>query len=339
MGAQGAVDGALDAAHREVVVGVADHARRGEPLGELGHGLAEHHPHAHVQLAAVRHAAQELGVLEGAARVLEGGHALAQALLHGVGGHLARVRAAGAEVGGLQEVGRGLAEGAGGGAARVADDLASLRRRGVPVDAAELHGLGVREGGVAAGVGQDHRVLGGGGGEVLVARQPVDGAAGGGGPLLLVPAAAADEGPGLEGGGGLGHQRHDLVPGLRLPQVELHGRVAHAEEVAVPLDEAGDREAPLEVDDPRLLADQPSDLGLAPHGEDAVPAHGDGLPLGAGGVHGDHAAAREDEVRELAGVPLLEGCPLWDGGYGGEEKRSQGGEDHQGAPSWWTDRG
>src|SRR5687768_2756343 len=63
----------------------------------------------------------------------------------------------------------------------------------------------------------------------------------------------------------------------------------------VTLDETGNGQPALQVDDLGAVADQPIDLGVRSNREDGRPAHGNGFRFGARRIDGDDAAVAEDE--------------------------------------------
>ena len=211
---------------------------------------------------------------------MEGRDAVGETFLRGQLDLLAQARPGllGRRVPGLvadEALGR-LEEGADGLPRGVADDLAAFgvgrRRR----DLRQLHGLGVGERRMAAGVGQEDRVVRARFTEGGVKGQAVDVGLGHAVPLVLVPAPAEDPVAGLGRGCGLGDQGDDLVPGAGLGQVEDHLGGAEAGEVAVALDEAGDGQGAAEVDDLGAVADVAGiALRLGAEGGDAVAADGD----------------------------------------------------------------
>jgi hypothetical protein len=186
----------------------------------------------------------------------------------------------------------------------VTDDLAALRVGRGRGDLRELHGLGVDQARVAAGVGEHDRVRGRDLAQGVMERQALDVGHGRPVPLVLVPAPAADPFPGLGRPGRLGDEGHDLVPRAGLGQVEDGQGLAEAGEVAVALDEARDGERTAEVDDLRRVADVGRvALGLGAERGDAVapdrePGRG-GDPV----VDGDDLPVDEDEVGRLGRLP------------------------------------
>ena len=167
----------------------------------------------------------------------------------------------------------------------------------LPRDAGQLHRLGVGEAGVAAGVRQQDRIVR----RHLARATRASGKPSTFGPtarvpLLLVPAAAVDPLARLRGLHLLGHHRDDLVPGSRVHQVQIQLRRADAGEVTVPLDEAGDHQLPLDVDDLGLRPDVLLDVGVDADGDDPSAADGDRLRLGRAVLDGDDLAVGDDQV-------------------------------------------
>ncbi len=299
--AQGAVEPQLDAAHGQAVVGVVVGAVEGELFFQVVLGAQHHDPQPHAEVALVGRPLQEIDRLEARARVVEGGDAFRQAFLGGELDDLAHLGRGGLRrTGAVDELFGGLAQEARGASPRVLQDVAAFRRLGRLVDAGELHGLGVDEDGVAAGVGEDHRVVGRDGAQRVVEGEALHVGLGHLGPLVLVPAAAADPLARLGVRRGRGHHGDDVVPGFGLSEVELELGVADAREVGVALDEAGNGEVSFEVEDLGGFADQGLDVGAAAHRDDPAVAGGQGLGFGAFVVHGDDLAVDQHEIGGLA---------------------------------------
>ena len=192
-----------------------------------------------------------------------------------------------------------FAEQAGGCAFGVLEDFSAGGVGSLAVDAGEVEGFAVDEGGVAAGVGEDHRVVGRDFVERIVEREAFDVGRGRGGPLGLVPAAADDPFAGFGLFDGAGHLSDDVVPGAGFAEVEAHAEFADAGEMSVAFDEAGNGEHAVEIDDLGVGADPLGGGAVGAEGGDLAGADGDGLRGGRGGVHGDDLAVAEDEVRGL----------------------------------------
>src|ERR1039457_6209251 len=294
-GAEGAIDGAFDGAHRKEIAAGADYLVAVQIGGELFVGGVQHHPDAHAELAGGGHLLEDVHGGEGASGVLERGDAFGEGFVDGEADGFVGFGEAvgGGAVGFIVGVGAAddalgaFAEEAGGRAFGVLEDLSARRVRCLAGDAGEIEGLAVDEGGVSAGVGEDYRVVGGDFVEGGVEREAFDIGAGRGGPFGLVPAAADNPFAGLGLFGGAGHLSDDVVPGAGFAEVEAHAEFADAGEMSVAFDEAGNGQHAVEVDD--------SGVGAGPLGGDAIGAecgnlagaYGDGLRGGRGGVHGD----------------------------------------------------
>jgi hypothetical protein len=63
------------------------------------------------------------------------------------------------------------------------------------------------------------------------------------------------------------------------------------------IDEARDRQTPMEIDDVRPRTDPLLDVGVAPHRRDPVAAHRDRLGTRVLRVDGEEIAVHEDEIR------------------------------------------
>ena len=131
----------------------------------------------------------------------------------------------------------------------VLENLAARRIRRLRGHARRLHGLRVDEARVAAGVREHHRVVRRHLAERVVKRKALD----------VRLRARSPTSPGASRGRGSTRRASpssrrpptiddDLVPVLHVHQVELHLRLAEAHEVAVALDEPGNRELPGEID-------------------------------------------------------------------------------------------
>ena len=90
--------------------------------------------------------------------------------------------------------------------------------------------------------------------------------------------------------------------------LRFSSRLADAGEVAVPLDEPGDRELSLQVDDLRVRTDVALDVGRAANGGDPVAGDGDRLGLGLRGLDGHNLAVEQDHVGGHAGGLLTSGA-------------------------------
>ena len=126
-----------------------------------------------------------------------------------------------------------------------------------------------------------------------------------------MPAATADELSGTGASGRLLDYRHDVGPAPDTGQVELQHGVADAQQVAVPFDEPRNRQAAVEVDDLRLVADVTIELGGAADRHDAVAADRQRLHLGDQIVHGDDRPIPQHQVGMLdrgCGAARRGGC-------------------------------
>ena len=122
---------------------------------------------------------------------------------------------------------------------------------------------------------------------------------GSGGPLGLVPAAADDPFAGFGLLDGAAHLGHDVVPGAGFAQIEAHAEFAHAGEVSVAFDEAGNGQHAVEVDDFGVGTDPLGGSAVCAERGDFAGADGDRLRGGRAGVHGDDFPVAEDEVGGL----------------------------------------
>jgi hypothetical protein len=71
----------------------------------------------------------------------------------------------------------------------------------------------------------------------------------------------------------LRNELDDFFPGARRAQVERQACLAKGQQVAVPFDESGDREAAAQLDDTGPGPDQRFDFGVGPDGDDAATEH------------------------------------------------------------------
>ncbi len=301
MGPQRAVDEALDGPDRQAVVDRPDHPVGRAALGQGPVPGAQHDVEADGEDPFLGHFLVEVDRGEGRTGIVEGRDAVDEAfprgqldLLAGPGpGLLGRIVA---RLVADEALGR-FEEGADGAALGVTDDLAAGRIGRRPGDLGELHGLGVGQGGVAAGVGQEDGIVRRRPAEGVVDGQAVDAGLGDGIPLVLVPAPAEDPVAGLGLFGGLRDEGHDLVPGPGLGQIEDHLGGAEAREVAVALDKSGDGQGPAEIEDLGPFAHEALVAVLAAaQGGDA--AFAGGQPGGCRDlvVHGHDLGVHEDEV-------------------------------------------
>ena len=135
-----------------------------------------------------------------------------------------------------------------------------------------------------------NRVVGRDGAQRIVKRKPLDTRFRRGNPFVLMPAATSHQLARPGSLGRIGDQRHDLVPADGTREVELQLRVAQPEQVPMPLDESGDRQRAIEVDDLGLVTDVALQLGESPHRDDAIAHHRNRLRLGLHRIDGDDGA-------------------------------------------------
>ncbi len=147
---------------------------------------------------------------------------------------------------------------------------------------------------MAAGVGEQHRVIRRHGIERGVQRKALDVWIGRVVPLLLVPTASENPFARLGLLGGARHLRHDLVPGARFAKIEAEAVFANAGEVAVSFDESRDRELAVEIDNLRVGADPFGSVGVTAECGDAVAARGQGLDDGLRRIHRDDLSVTQD---------------------------------------------
>jgi len=305
VGPEGAIDLALDRAHREEVVPLRDDQVVGQPGLHLLVGCApHHHVEADRQRVLGRERLEEVDRVEGRPGVLERRHSLRQRVLAGQLDRLACLR--------LDLLGRTrrarlferppdealcrLTEQAGRLAVCVAHEGPALRVRRVLRDSRHVERAVVGECRVSARVSEQHGVVGRDGAQRVVQRHAIDIGLGRLAPLLLVPAAPQDPLARLGRFRRLGHHRHDVVPRLGLREVEAQLRHSKTHEVTVPLDEPGDQQAPVEFDDLCRLADQRGYLFVASDRDDLVAAHRDGRGDASGVVDCRDLAAAQHEI-------------------------------------------
>ena len=286
-----------------MAAGVVDHLVLGELRRDRRVVLPDHHPQAHADRAFVDHRLHAIDRRERRAGVLERRDPLRQHFLRRKLELLPRAslallgrgrRLAGAA---LDEPLRAFAHQPRRVAVRVAQDLATGRRFGWAADARQLHRLAVGERGVAARVHQQDRIVRRHLVERRVRRKSFDVRIRTRRPFLLVPAAAVDPLSRLRVRHRFGDHRDDLVPRIHVHQVQLQLRAADAGEVAVALDEPGNRELSLEVDHFGVRPDHRLDLGGRSQRLDAIAAHRDRFHVRPRVFDGDDAAVGEDEIR------------------------------------------
>ena len=141
-------------------------------------------------------------------------------------------------------------------------------------------------------------------------------------PFLLMPAAPRRPAPLGSLGDRLGHHVHDAVPVIRLAQLQDHLGVADPHEVAVALDEPGDRQPAFELDHFRVRAGGRFDLrGGAHRGDPAVP-HRHRFRFGMVGIHRHHPAAEQHQVGGAADIGRLRAAAECQG-YGDQKARRE----------------
>ena len=310
--AQRAVDLPLDRAHRQIVVAVADRAvaRRAARSSAPFVGRRRHHdPQPHRQLALARPSALDTEVdrREARAGVLEARDALgaapprrrarpAGAARARLGRRSRRPRSSSARVDQASAPSRAAGRSArppasrtisppGGSArrrvdARRARSALALTNAAWPLACVEQHGIvGAAARRATSCIGLPS-TAGSGGASHFSWCQPR--------PRIHSPGSARAAPP--------PRPRDDLVPASRRGEVELHQRVAEAREVAVALDEAGDREPAREVDDRASRARRARDLGVGADRDDPVAADRERLRLGPRRVHGHDLAAAQHQI-------------------------------------------
>ncbi len=115
-------------------------------------------------------------------------------------------------------------------------------------------------------------------------------------PLFLVPTAAPDQLTGRRIPGHRVDHRHDLVPVRHIHDIKLHVGIADSEEVTVTLDETGDGQHAVKIDDLGVGTDIRSDLPIRSDGDDGISFDSNGLAIGNVFVHRDDLATSENQV-------------------------------------------
>jgi hypothetical protein len=161
------------------------------------------------------------------------------------------------------------------------------------VHTGQRHGQAVDGADVAAGTGEDHRV---------VRRHRVPVVAGGVAALRqagLVVAATADPRAGWELGRAPAHRLLQGADGLHARRLAIDGGHGGAQtgEVGMGVDQAGQEGAAAQVDDARARPGERPHGGVAAHRQDAPAAHGHRLGDVVGGVDRVYPAAGEDQIR------------------------------------------
>ena len=282
--------------------------------GQLLVGAAKHHPQAQPQLVVSRHRAQRVHRGEPLARVYEAGDALREALVRGQADdapqlclalrrrpHIAPplMRARGQALGGFPEQPGRVA-------LLVLQDFAPVGIRRIPGDAGRLHSLGVHQRRMAAGVRQQHGVMGRNRAQRSVQRKAFHVRLGRPVPFRLMPAAPHNPLARL----GLFHRArhlgHDVIPRAGIAQVQAQAEFAHSEEMAVPLYEAGNRQHATQIDHLGVRPRPARRVGVSPHGRDAVAANRNGLGDGRRRIQGHDFAVAQHQVGEPRGLRLGE---------------------------------
>ena len=293
------IDQALDSPNGEEAVAAVDHPIAAQPLGQGLVALVHHHPEPQRQGPVVRQLPIDIDQSETGTRVLEARDAFGQTLFtcepHDLP-RVVRLESLGTQPG--DEGLGGLPERAGRLTVRVPYDLPAfwIDRRGI--DAGQLHRLRVREGHVAAGMTEKHRVLRRHRAQAVVRRQSLNRRNRQLGPLRLVPAPAQDPGSRLSLRYCFCDLRDDLVPGSRPIKRQLEPGLPNAPEMAVSLNEPGNAQPPLQVENLRTGTD-PGAYVVARADEDD-PTAGSRERFRFGRARQSHQAAVQDhQVRRI----------------------------------------
>lgn len=295
--AEGAVGVDLDAG--ELVA-----ALRGDRVGGAGVELAGEPllvgvaVHAEVELAAGGELAED-GVGGGVdAHLVYAGEAAGEHV--GLGGEeLAAEIGGGGDRGGQKGHGA-VDEHAGGVAAIVAEQLSSRGIRGAVIDPGERERGLVGPAGVAVDPDQPDRSIGEGFAEGAVIGH------GGVAPAVLIPAAA--EHPAGRGGAGA-QAREQLGDPGGVAEVDDLEVAAEADEVGVGVGEAGQGAAAVEIEHAGVRAAGGFDEGAIADAEDPTVRDRERFGFGAPGIHGEHAAAEDQEIggASLGGGAVVRG--------------------------------
>jgi len=120
-------------------------------------------------------------------------------------------------------------------------------------------------------------------------------------PLFLMPAPALDQGTARSRLDRARHLGHDVVPVLRVGEIELGLCLTEGQVVTVALDEARHHHASPGIDALGLGVRQPLDLGVRTDSENPVSAHRDGLGARMQGIDGVHRSVGDDQVGAILG--------------------------------------
>jgi hypothetical protein len=111
-----------------------------------------------------------------------------------------------------------------------------------------------------------------------------------------MPSASFYQRAGLGGSRCISHLAYDVLPRLRLCQIEDELRLPERRVVAMSIGESGNHQSTLKVDDARLRANPSLNFGIGANGSDTIAAHRDRLRAWMLGVHGEQIAVKKDEV-------------------------------------------
>ena len=264
---------------------------------EGGRIVLEEADHAHAQLARRGEAAIDGHPVPPGAHLVDGGQAVIEAVRDAETDAALGLRRTRRRDHVAHEVGAVVDEHAGRFAAGVAVDGAAGRVGRVAVDAGQAQRGRVDPRRMAIDPAQHDRAIG---------RHRVElpaGRPGGAWPPGLVPAAAQKPALAL-GRGGLGHLGGAGGGVGQAAHVDLGQGLADAVEVGVAVDQAGNRDPAVEVDDLRPLPREGQCGAVVAHQHD--PSVGDGQRRGAwfrlGLQHGHHPPTVEDEVDGRGGI-------------------------------------
>ena len=300
--AQRSVDIFLDGANGQVIVSSADRAIAVKMRFERLVGVSQHHPQAQPKLAVGGHGAENVRHGQRRTRIFERGDPLGEALAGGDLDGLVHIAMAGmpALVGGHHEARGAFAQQPGRVAAGVLQNLAAGRIGCVAGDAGHRHGLRIDEGGMAAGVRQQHRIMRRNAVERGVQGKAFHVGVGRMVPFALMPAAAHDPIARLGLAGGAGYLGDDFVPRARFAKIEAHAIFAERSEVAVPFDEPRNGEHPVKVDHPGLRTDPASRIAIRAHRRNPPAAHRHHLSERQSGIHSGDFAISQHQIGRLS---------------------------------------
>src|SRR5690625_51273 len=296
---------ALDRPDRQVIITCAYHPIIGELFGHLIIASTHHHIESDRERILLDQLMVEVDGREGGPRIVETRHALPQELLTS---QLCGAAELCSDLG-WRPLRLYLGEDSADEALRILpqkarslttprpDDSATCWIGCTTVDTCEFERLCIRDRGMPTRMGQVDWVLRRDRAQRMVWRHTIDCIGWDIRPPLLVPAPPGDPLTWLSLPDRVLDHLNDLGPTPYIGQIEDHPRLTKPHEVPMPLDEAWNREAALEVDHLGPTADIGPDLLVRPKCDDPVPYDRDRLGLRLEWIYCHNLPIRQDQGR------------------------------------------